>query len=61
MLGAQISIAAIALIHFREPAARARLRGQLAGLATTPEFMAERGQLARGRRVSDSYLLGLLA
>jgi GT2 family glycosyltransferase len=49
-----------ALPHLREPAARARLRGQLAGLCSFPTMLRGRPALEASRRVSQSYLLGLL-
>ncbi len=48
-----------ALRHVREPAARARLRGQLAGWSAVPRLLAER-RMAAPARVSERYLLGLL-
>ncbi len=42
LLGAQLRIAVEALLHCREPAARARLRGQLAGLRAVPRAWARR-------------------
>ena len=44
-----------------QPAARARLAGQWAGLRGAPRFYNERPDIARSRRVPDSYLLDLLA
>jgi GT2 family glycosyltransferase len=43
---AQLGFAARALWHIREPAARARLRGQLAGLRDLPRFIRKRRQRA---------------
>ena len=60
IVATQLRFATSGLRHFREPAARARLRGQLAGLLTLPRFLAERGPLAARRRVNDDYLLTLL-
>lgn len=42
MVRAQIGFAVHALLHVREQAARARLRGQLAGLRLLPRFIAKR-------------------
>ena len=61
IVATQLGLAIQALLHIREPAARARLRGQLAGLLGAPRFVAERRALDTSRRVSDSYLLSLLA
>ncbi len=55
----QLLLAVAALRHIREPAARARLRGQLAGCLAIPGLLLERKKAAPAR-VSDSYLLGLL-
>lgn len=57
---AQARLAVEALRHVRQPAARARLRGQLAGLASLPWLLAERREIQRTRRVSDAYLLSVL-
>lgn len=46
--------------HFRERAARARLRGQAAGLLGIPRRLGQRRAIQQGRRVPDSYLLSLL-
>jgi GT2 family glycosyltransferase len=48
-----------ALLHVREPAARARLRGMLAGLVTAPQFVRERRDLRATRCVSDERMLAL--
>jgi GT2 family glycosyltransferase len=44
MLRAQIGLALHALRHIREPAARARLRGQLDGLRALPHFIRKRSR-----------------
>jgi GT2 family glycosyltransferase len=46
--------------HYREKAARARLRGQVAGLLGIPRRLSERRAIQKSRRVPDSYLLSLL-
>lgn len=46
---------------WRGAAARATMRGQLAGLATLPAHLAARRPIQRGRRVSDAHVLALLA
>ena len=61
ILGAQLALAGAALRHAREPAARARLRGQLVGLLTAPRLLLERRRFSAKRRVSDEYIMGLLA
>jgi hypothetical protein len=38
--------------HLREPAARARLRGQLAALEALPRYLRLRRRVQRSRRVS---------
>lgn len=42
LLGSQLRFALEAVRHSREPAARARLRGQLAGLIALPHFLRKR-------------------
>lgn len=61
ILRTQLRLAADALRHGREPAARARLRGQLDGLLGLPRWLAERGSLAAQRTASDDRLLGLIS
>ncbi len=61
ILVTQLALAFRSVWHIREPAARARLRGQLAGLIGSPRFIRERVALDAARRVPDSYLLSLLA
>jgi len=48
LLRAQLGFTFEALRHIREPAARARLRGQLAGLRALPQFLRKRS----GRRAA---------
>jgi GT2 family glycosyltransferase len=55
----QLALAVAALRHFREPAARARLRGQIVGCLAVPQLVLERRRDV-APRVSDHYLLGLL-
>jgi GT2 family glycosyltransferase len=45
ILAAQIGFATEALRHMREPAARARLRGMIAGLLTWPRLLPARRRL----------------
>ena len=61
IIGAQLGLALDAFRHLREPAARARLRGQMAGLPSAIQLLPERRALFASRRVSDSYLLSLFA
>ncbi len=60
ILRAQWGITRAALRHWRGAAARARLRGQLAGLAGWPTMWRKRRQVQALRRVSDDYLLSVL-
>jgi GT2 family glycosyltransferase len=46
LLRSQLGFTFQSLRHVREPAARARLRGQLAGLRSLPRFLAKRRQIA---------------
>jgi GT2 family glycosyltransferase len=58
MLRAQIGLALHALRHIREPAARARLRGQLDGLRTLPRFIRKRSQ--QRAQVATPWLAAVL-
>jgi GT2 family glycosyltransferase len=61
MLWAQAGFALRALWHLREPAARARLRGQLDSLRALPRFLRKRRRLAPalergvGQRIGSRY------
>jgi GT2 family glycosyltransferase len=61
ILTAQGRIARDAFRAWRGHAARARLRGQLAGLFTWPLMLRKRRQIQRTRRVSIAHLESLLA
>src|SRR5207249_5271538 len=56
ILAAQLGFAAVALRHVREPAARARLRGMLAGLLTWPRFLPARRRLLGAPRAHPAAL-----
>lgn len=61
MAAAQLRIAAEALHAWRGEAARARLRGQLAGLWGLPRWLlTKRRPVQQTKRVSDAYLDSLL-
>ncbi len=60
ILCAQLRIAAQALRAWRGAAARARLRGQLAGLLTILKMLRKRRQVQRSRIVDRSYLESIL-
>ena len=60
LLAAQLKIAAEALWHSREPAARARLRGQWAGLRALPAAWRRRRQRQATRRAALTALDALL-
>jgi GT2 family glycosyltransferase len=60
MLAAQWRISWDALRAWRGTAARARLRGQLAGFLTWPRLLGKRRAIQRSRRVSLEYLEQLL-
>jgi GT2 family glycosyltransferase len=49
LLRSQLGFALHSLRHLREPAARARLRGQLAALRSLPRFLAKRAPTADGQ------------
>jgi GT2 family glycosyltransferase len=56
MLRAQLGFALHSLYHIREPAARARLRGQWASVIALPHFLRKRSRLA-ARQLSQAALL----
>jgi len=60
IMAAQLRIAWEALRAWRGEAARARLRGQLAGLWGLPRMLRKRRAIQRARRVSDEYLESIL-
>ena len=60
ILSSQFGICARALFHVREPAARARLRGQAAGLLRLPVTLRGRRCLKPLRRVPDDYIDSIL-
>jgi GT2 family glycosyltransferase len=57
---AQWGIARDALRAWRGQAARARLRGQIAGLLGWPKMLGKRRAIQAGRRVTDEYVESLL-
>jgi GT2 family glycosyltransferase len=57
----ELQLAFEALRHGREPAARARLAGQWAGLRGVPETLRQRRWTMSMKRVSDDYIESLLA
>lgn len=61
ILRAQGAITRDALRAWRGEAARARLRGQLAGLLGWPKMLSKRRTIQSTRRVSDEYIMSLLA
>jgi len=60
MVAAQGRLTWESLRHIREPAARARLRGQWEGLRGLPAVWAKRRQLLELQRVPDCYIEELL-
>lgn len=60
ILGAQLRHACESVRHWREPAARARLRGQLAALARVPRWLRQRRKVQATRTVSDEYVESIL-
>jgi GT2 family glycosyltransferase len=60
ILRAQLRITAEALRAWRGAAARARLRGQLAGLLDIPRMLRKRQAVQRSRTVDQSYLESIL-
>ena len=61
ILGAQINIAWEALRSWRGAAARARLRGMMAGLLNLPRMLAKRRLVQASRKATDEYLETMLA
>ena len=61
MLRGQLKITGDALRAWRGAAARARLRGQLAGLAGLPKMLSKRRAVQAARRISDSAVEALLS
>ncbi len=61
ILRAQFAITRDALQHWRGAAARARLRGQLAGIFALPRYLAKRKHVQRLKKVSDSDIENLLS
>jgi len=60
IVAAQLRIARDALRAWRGGAARARLRGQLAGLLTWPRWLGHRRRLLGDSQVSEQYIESLL-
>jgi len=60
MVWRELALAIDALSHGREPAARARLAGQAAGLRDIPEMLRLRRDTVTRKRVSNEYLESLL-
>ena len=58
---AQLAITCDAVRAWRGAAARATLRGQLAGLLNLPKMLRRRGATQRLKRVSDDYLESILS
>lgn len=61
ILGAQFGITRDALKHWRGESARARLRGQLAGLWALPRYLEKRKSVQALKRISDAEIEKLLA
>jgi len=60
LIGTQLRFAVHSMRHLRERAARARLRGQMAGLLEMPRTLDRRRAVQAGRKVPEAYLLSLL-
>ncbi len=61
VLRAQVKLFLQALRAWRGRAARARMRGQLAGIWGLPKMLRKRGQIQRTRRITDEQLLSRLS
>ena len=60
ILTSQAGFVLASLLHLKEPAARARLRGQWDGLRSLPQAWAKRPQVLALQRVSTDYLESIL-
>lgn len=60
ILGAQAGYALHSLRHSREPAARARLKGQASAVLQLPKMLRKRRAIQSSRQVSESYLDSIL-
>jgi GT2 family glycosyltransferase len=60
IIGAQLKVAVEAALAWRGEAARARLKGQLAGLWGLPKWFIKRKAIQQTCRVDDAYLHSLL-
>lgn len=60
ILRAQLALAWEALRAWRGAAARARLRGMVAGVLGIPKMLPKRRRIQRGRRVSITYIESIL-
>jgi GT2 family glycosyltransferase len=60
ILRAQFGLASEAIRAWRGAAARARLRGMLAGVLGIPKMLPKRRRIQRGRRVSLEYIESIL-
>ncbi len=60
LIRTQAHFAVHSIRHLRERAARARLRGQLAGLLEIPRRLGQRRALQAGRKAPEGYLTPLL-
>ncbi|HEY0733625.1 MAG TPA: glycosyltransferase family 2 protein [Herpetosiphonaceae bacterium] len=56
----QLRITLDAVRHIRGAAARARLRGQLAGLRDLPQFIAKRRQIRQRQQLADAQFIAVL-
>lgn len=61
IVGREFGFAVEALRHGREPAARARLAGQAAGIRNIPAALRQRKFTMSMKRVSDEYIESMLA
>ncbi len=60
ILARQAALAWEALLAWRGPEARARLRGLISGLCTIRSALSKRRQIQTNKRVTDEYLDGIL-
>jgi hypothetical protein len=61
MLRAQVGVTVDALRAWRGEAARARLRGQWAGIIAIPKLLSKRKKIQASRSVSDEYIFSILS
>ncbi len=60
ILAGQLRYTIEAILHIREPSARARIKGQFDGLLCIPKMLRKRRQVQAVKRVTDEYIDSIL-